>query len=98
VETPEGDLWLNTISGIFHIRKAEIFEALLDRKQRRNRAASHVVNVAQGEAFRALVLLGALFLRGVGLSAVGIPSISAAYASVRSCDGLPTSSRSSVVP
>jgi hypothetical protein len=54
VETPEGDLWLNTISGIFHIRKAEIFEALLDRKQRRNRAASHVVNVAQGEAFRAL--------------------------------------------
>src|ERR1700735_3366330 len=29
------------------------------------------------------VLAGALFLRGVGLSAVGIPSISAAYASVR---------------
>ena len=29
------------------------------------------------------VLAGALFLRGMGLSAVGIPSISAAYASVR---------------
>jgi EmrB/QacA subfamily drug resistance transporter len=32
------------------------------------------------------VLAGALFLRGVGLSAVGIPSISAAYASVRKQD------------
>ena len=32
------------------------------------------------------VLAGALFLRGVGLSAVGIPSISAAYASVRKRD------------
>ena len=32
------------------------------------------------------VLTGALFLRGVGLSAVGIPSISAAYASVRKRD------------
>src|SRR5260370_1224368 len=29
------------------------------------------------------VLAGALFVRGIGLSAVGIPSISAAYASVR---------------
>src|ERR1700677_160294 len=28
VETPGGDLWLNAISGIFHIRKAEISEAL----------------------------------------------------------------------
>jgi EmrB/QacA subfamily drug resistance transporter len=32
------------------------------------------------------VLAGALFVRGVGLSAVGIPSISAAYASVRKHD------------
>jgi EmrB/QacA subfamily drug resistance transporter len=32
------------------------------------------------------VLAGALFLRGVGLSTVGIPSISAAYASVRRQD------------
>jgi EmrB/QacA subfamily drug resistance transporter len=32
------------------------------------------------------VLAGALFLRGVGLSAVGIPSISAAYASIRKRD------------
>jgi EmrB/QacA subfamily drug resistance transporter len=32
------------------------------------------------------VLAGALFVRGVGLSAVGIPSISAAYASVRKRD------------
>jgi len=30
VETPEGDLWLNAVSGIFHIRKAEISEALKD--------------------------------------------------------------------
>jgi len=29
-ETPEGDLWLNAISGIFHIRKAEISQALKD--------------------------------------------------------------------
>jgi len=28
VETPDGDLWLNGISGIFHIRKAQISEAL----------------------------------------------------------------------
>jgi EmrB/QacA subfamily drug resistance transporter len=33
-----------------------------------------------------VVLASALFLRGVGLSAVGIPSISAAYASVRKQD------------
>jgi hypothetical protein len=32
------------------------------------------------------VLASALFLRGVGLSAVGIPSISAAYASVKKHD------------
>jgi MFS family permease len=32
------------------------------------------------------VLAGALFVRGMGLSAVGIPSISAAYASVRKQD------------
>ncbi len=30
VETANGDLWLNTISGIFHIRKAEIANALKD--------------------------------------------------------------------
>jgi signal transduction histidine kinase len=30
VETPNGDLWLNGISGILHIRKAEISEALKD--------------------------------------------------------------------
>jgi PAS domain S-box-containing protein len=34
VETPEGDLWLNTVSGIFHIRKAEISEALKDSAYR----------------------------------------------------------------
>src|SRR3984885_12073919 len=39
------------------------------------------------------VLAGALFLRGVGLSAVGIPSISAAYAGVRKPD-LPTATTS----
>ena len=39
------------------------------------------------------VLGGALFLRGVGLSAVGIPSISAAYAGVRKPD-LPTATTS----
>jgi PAS domain S-box-containing protein len=34
VETPDGDLWLNAISGIFHIRKAEISEALKDSAYR----------------------------------------------------------------
>jgi PAS domain S-box-containing protein len=34
VETPGGDLWLNAISGIFHIRKAEISEALKDSAYR----------------------------------------------------------------
>ncbi|MBV9873722.1 MAG: DHA2 family efflux MFS transporter permease subunit [Verrucomicrobia bacterium] len=37
--------------------------------------SSHYFNVA--------VLVGALFIRGVGISAVGVPSISAAYAAVR---------------
>src|SRR6202012_3469518 len=30
VETANGDLWLNAISGIFHIRKAEISKSLKD--------------------------------------------------------------------
>jgi signal transduction histidine kinase/ligand-binding sensor domain-containing protein len=34
VETEQGDLWLNTNSGIFHIRKAEISEALKDSAYR----------------------------------------------------------------
>lgn len=34
VETPNGDLWLNGISGVFHIRKAEISEALKDSTYR----------------------------------------------------------------
>jgi PAS domain S-box-containing protein len=34
VETHEGDLWLNAISGIFHIRKAEISKALKDSAYR----------------------------------------------------------------
>jgi signal transduction histidine kinase len=34
VETPDGDLWLNGISGIFHIRKVEISEALKDSAYR----------------------------------------------------------------
>ena len=34
VETSEGDLWLNSISGIFHIRKVEISEALKDSAYR----------------------------------------------------------------
>jgi PAS domain S-box-containing protein len=34
VETPAGDLWINAISGIFHIRKAEISEALKDPAHR----------------------------------------------------------------
>jgi PAS domain S-box-containing protein len=34
LETPEGDLWLNAISGIFHIRKVEISEALKDSAYR----------------------------------------------------------------
>ena len=34
VETADGDLWLNGISGIFHIRKVEISEALKDSAYR----------------------------------------------------------------
>jgi PAS domain S-box-containing protein len=34
VETSEGDLWLNAVSGIFHIRKTEISEALKDSAYR----------------------------------------------------------------
>jgi PAS domain S-box-containing protein len=34
VETSDGDLWLNAVSGIFHIRKAEISEALKDSAYR----------------------------------------------------------------
>ncbi len=34
VETANGDLWLNAISGIFHIRKAEISAALTDPNYR----------------------------------------------------------------
>jgi signal transduction histidine kinase/ligand-binding sensor domain-containing protein len=34
VETSDGDLWLNGISGIFHIRKEEISEALKDSTYR----------------------------------------------------------------
>jgi len=34
VETRDGDLWLNGISGIFHIRKVEISEALKDSTYR----------------------------------------------------------------
>jgi signal transduction histidine kinase/ligand-binding sensor domain-containing protein len=36
VETANGDLWLNAISGIFHIRKAEISTALTDSNYRVN--------------------------------------------------------------
>ena len=34
VETPDGDLWLNGISGVFHIRKEEISKALRDSTYR----------------------------------------------------------------
>jgi signal transduction histidine kinase/streptogramin lyase len=34
VETPDGDLWLNGISGIFHIRKGDILKALKDSNYR----------------------------------------------------------------
>jgi PAS domain S-box-containing protein len=34
VETTNGDLWLNGVAGIFHIRKAEISEALKDSNYR----------------------------------------------------------------
>jgi MFS family permease len=39
-----------------------------------------------GHHLNLTILAGALFMRGVGMSAVGIPSISAAYASVRKED------------
>lgn len=39
-----------------------------------------------GHHLNMTILAGALFLRGMGMSAVGIPSISAAYAAVRNAD------------
>jgi hypothetical protein len=39
-----------------------------------------------GHNLNLTILAGALFMRGMGMSAVGIPSISAAYAAVRNED------------
>jgi EmrB/QacA subfamily drug resistance transporter len=72
--------WMGALTQRFGIRKVSAGGALLALAGTLPflYLASHGLILA--------VLAGALFLRGMGLSAVGIPSISAAYASVRKQD------------
>jgi EmrB/QacA subfamily drug resistance transporter len=72
--------WMGALTRRFGIRKLSAVGAFLALAGTLPFVwlASHGLNVA--------VLACALFLRGVGLSAVGIPSISAAYASVKRRD------------
>src|SRR5579863_9862585 len=72
--------WMGTLTQRFGIRKLSAGGAFLALAGTLPLVwlAGHELNVA--------VLACALFLRGVGLSGVGIPSISAAYASVKKRD------------
>jgi len=72
--------WMGVLTQRFGIRKVSAGSALLAFAG----TLPFLYLASHGLVFA--VLLGALFLRGVGLSAVGIPSISAAYASVRKRD------------
>jgi EmrB/QacA subfamily drug resistance transporter len=72
--------WMGALTGRFGIRKVSAGGALLAFAG----TLPFLYLTSHGLVFAALA--GALFLRGVGLSAVGIPSISAAYASVRKQD------------
>jgi EmrB/QacA subfamily drug resistance transporter len=69
--------WMGALTQRFGIRKVSAGGALLAFAG----TLPFLYLASHGLVFA--VLAGALFLRGVGLSAVGIPSISAAYASVR---------------
>jgi MFS family permease len=71
---------MGALTGRFGIRKVSAGGALLAFSA----TLPFLYLTSHGLVFA--VLAGALFLRGVGLSAVGIPSISAAYASVRKQD------------
>jgi EmrB/QacA subfamily drug resistance transporter len=75
--------WMGALTQRFGIRKVSAGGALLAFAG----TLPFLYLASHGLVFA--VLAGALFLRGVGLSAVGIPSISAAYAAVRKQD-LPT--------
>jgi EmrB/QacA subfamily drug resistance transporter len=72
--------WMGALTRRFGIRKVSAGGALLAFAG----TLPFLYLASHGLIFA--VLAGALFLRGVGLSAVGIPSISAAYASVRKQD------------
>src|SRR5271154_5079968 len=69
--------WIGALTQRFGIRKISAGGAFLAFAATR----PFIFLASHGLVFA--VLAGALFLRGVGLSAVGIPSISAAYASVK---------------
>jgi EmrB/QacA subfamily drug resistance transporter len=72
--------WMGALTRRFGIRKVSAGGALLAFAG----TLPFLYLASHGLVFA--VLAGALFLRGVGLSAVGIPSISAAYASIRKQD------------
>jgi len=72
--------WMGALTQRFGIRKVSAGGALLAFAG----TLPFLYLASHGLVFA--VLAGALFMRGVGLSAVGIPSISAAYASVRKKD------------
>src|SRR6204780_1944443 len=72
--------WIGALTQRFGIRKVSAGGALLAFAG----TLPFLYLASHGLVFA--VLAGALFVRGIGLSAVGIPSISAAYASVRKQD------------
>ena len=72
--------WIGAITQRFGIRKVSAGGAFLAF------AATLPFIWLASHGLVVTVLAGALFVRGMGLSAVGIPSISAAYASVRKQD------------
>jgi MFS family permease len=72
--------WMGALTQRFGIRKVSAGGAFLAF------AATLPFSYLASHGLVVAVLACALFLRGVGLSAVGIPSISAAYASVKKCE------------
>jgi EmrB/QacA subfamily drug resistance transporter len=72
--------WMGALTHRFGIRKVSAAGALLAF------AGTLPFLYLAGHGLVVVMLACALFVRGVGLSAVGIPSISAAYASVRKQD------------
>jgi EmrB/QacA subfamily drug resistance transporter len=72
--------WMGALTQRFGIRKLSAGGAFLAL------AGTLPLVWLAGHGLSVAVLAGALFVRGVGLSAVGIPSISAAYASVKRRD------------